>query len=524
GRVRPAIDHRDHLDATIRSRPSQDAIVSHTTNSRYQLGKQLGAGGMAEVFVGTQSGVEGFAKQVAIKRVLPGFSEQPSFVSMFIAEARIASQLSHPNIVSVFDFTRDADARLFLVMEYVDGTTLSSLLESGPLPMSLVIFVVVEMLRGLGYAHDLPDPATGLRGVIHRDVSPQNLLVSYEGAVKVSDFGLAKALEAGGSARTAVVRGKPSYMSPEQANAEPLDGRSDLYAVGVMLWEMLAHRPLFVGEPREIFAQIFFKELPAPSSFRSRVPTDVEAIAMKLMARDRGDRYPTAEAAIEALLHCVDAPRDGRGALAHLVAERFPKAAASRSQRNSGADSTNPPRPLVAAQMTIPLGAPPKRRWRMLVGVASALMIAGVVGAVTLSQRSHGVTESDARPLVTMDASGRVASIAPVDAGSVVPMDAVATVRQADPSPPVDAAISPPAGAAEGAGSAKPVARAFGAIIVKVSPWAEVRIDGRSVGTTPLRTPVLTGKHRLQISNDNQSETIHVTVEPNKTVTVERKW
>src|SRR5262249_43293388 len=148
---------------------------------------------MAEVFAGTMNGIEGFARQVAVKRVLPGLSQLPAFATMFVAEARIASRLAHPNIVSVLDFSHDPAGRLLLVMEYVDGKDLASLLDSGPIPPSLAIFILVELLRGLGYAHDLPDPETGTRGVVHRDVSPQNLLLSYEGAVKVSDFGLAKA-------------------------------------------------------------------------------------------------------------------------------------------------------------------------------------------------------------------------------------------------------------------------------------------------------------------------------------------
>lgn len=303
--------------------------------SRYQLGARLGTGGMAEVFAATMVGAEGFARRVAIKCVLPGLSQVPAFAAMFVSEARIASRLSHPNIVSVLDLSRDLDGRLFLVMEYVDGKDLASLLESGPIAPSLAIFLAVEMLRGLGYAHDLADPAAGTRGVVHRDVSPQNLLLSFEGAVKVSDFGLAKAREASQSVRSETVRGKPSYMAPEQIAAEPLDGRADLYAVGVMLWEMLAHRPLFAGTTREIMGQVMFREILAPSSVRGGVPPDVEAVAMTLLARDREGRYPTAEAAIAALLACADAPRDGRGQLVQVLAERFPDVAGARAPRTA---------------------------------------------------------------------------------------------------------------------------------------------------------------------------------------------
>jgi eukaryotic-like serine/threonine-protein kinase len=305
--------------------PAIPAIPAHVAGPRYQLGDKLGSGGMAEVFIGTMTGAEGFVRRVAIKRVLSGLSQMPTFATMFVAEAQIASQMVHPNIVSVLDFSRDVEDRLFLVMEYVDGKDLAHLLESGPIPPSLALFIVVEMLRGLGYAHGRLDPASGRRGVVHRDVSPQNLLISYEGAVKVSDFGLAKAHAASDGVWSATVRGKPSYMSPEQTSGQVLDGRTDLYAAGVMLWEMLTHQRLFVGTAKEIMGQVIYKEIAAPSTLRDGVPADLEAITMKLLARDRMDRYPTAEVAIEALLACGNVPRDGRGDLAGLLAARFPR-------------------------------------------------------------------------------------------------------------------------------------------------------------------------------------------------------
>ncbi|MBA3451974.1 MAG: serine/threonine protein kinase, partial [Deltaproteobacteria bacterium] len=300
--------------------------------SRYQLGARLGAGGMAEVFRGTVTGAEGFARPVAVKRVLPGFSTVPQFAAMFVQEAQIASLLSHPNIVSVLDFDRDPDGRLFLVMEYIEGLDLASLIGTGLLPHALTIFVVSEALRGLGHAHDLPT-GDNIRGVVHRDVSPHNVLLSWEGAVKVSDFGIAKAREASAATASTMIKGKPGYMSPEQANGEELDGRSDLFAVGVMLWEILTGGRLFDGTTKETIAQVLFKPIPRPSSVRPGVPQDLDVIAMRLLARERPARYANAEAVIDELARCVDAPRNGRSDLARLLAERFPQAVASRSSR-----------------------------------------------------------------------------------------------------------------------------------------------------------------------------------------------
>jgi serine/threonine protein kinase len=164
---------------------------------------------MAEVYLASAIGAEGFSRKVAIKRVLPGFSDNDAFAKMFVDEAQISSQLVHPNIVSVLDFDRDPEQRLFLVMELVEGRDLAALVDTGLLPIPVVIYVLGEVLRGLGYAHDLP-VGTHVRGVVHRDVSPHNVLLSWEGAVKVSDFGIAKARAASEATASVFIKGKPA--------------------------------------------------------------------------------------------------------------------------------------------------------------------------------------------------------------------------------------------------------------------------------------------------------------------------
>jgi serine/threonine protein kinase len=325
---------------TVRA-PARKEASSHAA-SRYQIGQRLGLGGMAEVFRGTMVGAEGFAREVAIKRVLPGFSTVPQFATMFVEEARIASQLVHPNIVQVLDFDRDAEGRHFLVMEFVEGRDLDALRDTGPLPPSMINFVVTEALRGLGYAHNLPVPKQGMRGLVHRDVSPHNVLLSWEGAVKVSDFGIAKAREATAATASTMIKGKTGYMSPEQANGEQLDGRSDLFAVGVIMWELLTGQSLFVGTTQEAIAQIFFRPIPKPSTLRPGVPPDLEAVTMRLLERDRNARYATAEQAIADLSNCRDLPRDGRGELVRLLAERFPGAITERTSGRIPEDGSLP--------------------------------------------------------------------------------------------------------------------------------------------------------------------------------------
>jgi serine/threonine protein kinase len=388
--------------------------MSLGVSGKYRLDRRLGGGGMAEVFAGQAVGAEGFSRPVAIKRVLPGYSDNERFAQMFVAEARISSQLVHPNIVSVVDFDRDADGRLFLVMELVDGKDLDALNATGMLPLPVVIFVIGEMLRGLGFAHDLP-MGSGMRGVVHRDISPHNVLLSWEGAVKLSDFGIAKARAASEATASVFVKGKPAYMSPEQANAEPLDGRSDLFAVGVMLWEMIVGQRLFIGEDtRATIAAVLFGQIPRPRTLRPDAPRDLERVAMRLLERDVVTRYASAEEAIADLMACADAPRGGREELIAVLAERFPDEAPVRQSIAfaRAADTLPDPTPTalpaltrtatgesgpvavpaappgVATVMSAPTGtidAPRGRRFAPLLVILAVTLASGVVSFVIVS-------------------------------------------------------------------------------------------------------------------------------------------
>ena len=357
---------------------------------KYRLDTRLGGGGMAEVFIASTIGAEGFSRRVAIKRVLPGYSENPQFSQMFVAEAQISSRLQHPNIVSVLDFDRDAEGRLFLVMELIEGKDLDAILATGLLPFPVVIFVLTEMLRGLGYAHDLPVGPAGasgaiggadsdnLRGIVHRDVSPHNVLLSWEGAVKVSDFGIAKAREASEATASVFIKGKPAYMSPEQANGEPLDGRSDLFAVGIMLWEMLVGRRLFVGgDTRSLLAQVLFSPIPRPRQQRADVPRDLDHICMKLLERELPARYGSGEEIIADLLRCDDAPKGGREELVGLLAQRF---APEFPRRHSGRLAS---RPASAAEpvMATPLPFRPVAPQTPSAGIPSSTVVGRAAGS-----------------------------------------------------------------------------------------------------------------------------------------------
>ena len=345
-------------------------------SGKYRLESRLGGGGMAEVFIGSAMGAEGFARRVAIKRVLPGYSNNPTFAQMFVAEAQLSARLAHPNIVSVLDFDRDAEQRLFLVMELVEGRDLHALNATGLLPFPLVIHIIAEVLRGLGHAHDA-QLGGNVKGVVHRDVSPHNILLSWEGDVKVSDFGLAKARDASQATATDFVKGKPAYMSPEQANGQPLDGRSDLFAVGVMLWEMLTGKRLFSTEDtRATLAAVLFGKIPRPRQLRPEVPKDLEKVAMKLLEREPSARFRTARDAVRDLEVCAAATR-GRELLVPLLHSRFASAL--------HAEGTSP----AAADVIVPrLERSTAWPWWLLACAVTAGVVAGAILARTSRRES----------------------------------------------------------------------------------------------------------------------------------------
>jgi len=362
------------------------ADVAEQLNGKYFLERPLGKGGMGEVFAGRALDMEGISRPVAIKRIHLEYSDPHAPRSMLVAEARLLARLSHVNIVAFQGLEQDETGRLFLVMELVDGIDLASLLRTGALPLPVALFVTCEILRGLGHAHDPPASEEPVRGLVHRDVSPHNMLIGWDGAVKVSDFGLAKARVTTEASASLFAQGKPGYMSPEQANSAALDGRSDLFSVGVMLWEMICGERLF-GRSSVLCAPI-----PPPRSRAPDVPQEVEQITMRLLERDRGRRYPTAGAAIEALTDCVAYPKNGRELLSALLRERLPARARQRSggERLPISDeetSLAPPMaPLLVPAEPYPDPPQPGRARRVaslaLLVVATALATMLAVGAV----------------------------------------------------------------------------------------------------------------------------------------------
>lgn len=268
---------------------------------RYLLFEQIAQGGMATVHVGRLSGEAGFKRTVAIKRLHPQFARNKDFVAMFVEEARLAARVQHPNVVSVFDVVAE-DGELFLVMEYVHGESLANLVRAARVkndapPASVVAQIVTGVLYGLHAAHEARSDRGEPLEIVHRDMSPQNILVGVEGVARVLDFGVAKAVQrATGTTKEEFVRGKISYMPPEQLDiSTKLDRRVDVYAAAVVLWECLVGRPLYSAtELGPLVREILTAKVPRPSSIVAGLPRGIDEVVLKGLARDRDDRYATA--------------------------------------------------------------------------------------------------------------------------------------------------------------------------------------------------------------------------------------
>ncbi|MDQ3341449.1 MAG: protein kinase, partial [Myxococcota bacterium] len=263
---------------------------------KYLLLDRISVGGMAEVFKAKSYGVEGFEKIIAIKRILPTMGEDRDFIKMFIDEAKIAGQLAHANICQIFELGR-IDGSHFIAMEYIWGKDLLQIQNrlrkiKQPMPIAMACFSIAKVLEGLDYAHRKRDPLGRPLEIVHRDCSPQNVLVSYEGEVKVIDFGIAKATSRNSRTMAGVLKGKFGYMSPEQVRGLPLDRRSDIFALGTMLYECLTSDRLFQGETDfSTLEKVRNVDIRPPRELNPNIPEVVEKVILKALAKDVDDRY-----------------------------------------------------------------------------------------------------------------------------------------------------------------------------------------------------------------------------------------
>lgn len=267
---------------------------------KYLLLEKVAAGGMAEIYLARSGAANGLNKFFAIKRILPQYSTNDEFVAMFKEEAKVAINLNHNNVVSIYDFGVE-QSQFFLVMDYVEGRNLRQIINelkktNKYFTIDQALFLIKETAAGLDHAHRCTDSTTGRPlNITHRDMSPQNIMVSFEGEVKVIDFGIAKAETDGEATKAGTLKGKFSYMSPEQAEGQPIDPRTDVFALGIVLWELLANDRLFTGSNEAvILRKVRDCQIPPIRKINPTVPQELERIVMKALAKDRNVRYQTA--------------------------------------------------------------------------------------------------------------------------------------------------------------------------------------------------------------------------------------
>ena len=266
---------------------------------RYSLIDKIGVGGMAEVFLARHTGVEGFEKEIVIKRIRSHLSESPEFVNMFLGEAKLAAQLNHPSIVQIYDLGKIKDS-FFIAMEYIPGRDMSSVIPKSkltgiPFPLEYAFKIAGHVCEALYYAHTKADQMGSPLNIVHRDVSPENIRVAWTGTVKILDFGIAKAATQIHETKAGQIKGKVSCMSPEQVLGKTVDRRSDIFSLGVVLYEWLSGFKLFSGDnDLAIMNNIIEGKIYPPSYFRDNIPDEAETILMKALEKNPKDRYQSA--------------------------------------------------------------------------------------------------------------------------------------------------------------------------------------------------------------------------------------
>jgi eukaryotic-like serine/threonine-protein kinase len=335
------------------------ALPRETKIGRYELLIELGRGGMAELFLGRLHGAGGFAKLVAIKRILPHLAQDKQFTELFLNEGQIAARLSHPNVCQVFELDDD-NGSLYLAMEYLDGVSWDVLSKAAPQAkvLGLTAGVLAQAAEGLHYAHTLHDLEGKATAIVHRDVSPQNLFVTVDGLCKVLDFGVAKLMTDGPRTRSGVVKGKLPYMAPEQIRGEPVDARTDVVSLGVCAWEALANERLFDrATDFLIWKAVTEEDAPTIASRWPQCPPAVDAAVRRALDREAANRFPSARAFADALRAAVpDAlgPTD----IADVMRSACGDQIAARAQRVATAVSTRRSLPFAD-----PAAVEPPPRW-----------------------------------------------------------------------------------------------------------------------------------------------------------------
>ena len=536
----------------------------------YELVRRVGVGGMGEVWLARQRGAAGFARDVAIKRLLPQAMEQPDVVSMFIEEAQVTGRLRHPNVVNVIELGAAESGELYLVLEYVDGTGLHKLLrqnDSRPSPIA-ALAIARDVALALHAAHTLKDEDGKDLGLVHRDVTPSNVMVDRNGHVKLMDFGIAKVRAKSNQTEAGIIKGKIAYLAPEQIRGE-VDPRSDIFALGLVLWEVIAGQQARSGSSDAVMmAKVALEEVPSILKVVPDLAPEIAAVVDKAVATDPANRYQTGQEMVQGIQAALNALPErvtvetGREQLAELVVKATARESEQQGQSNTASRTIDGARPvaltlhsLVVQQDGVTISRsldpsmikavlPPdarettssgtKTRMRRQARRSALLPLIAVVGAIAIvgvavvMKKGGGTRQPNVESPRQLPVAANlqtlpvpVAEVAPTvsDAGAVpmaVAADAGATIAPTGPQVRSNTGRSNASahshgtnanGHATGSEVASDTPATLG---VSARPWATVSIDGHELGDTPVRTSLAPGAHLVVLTNTERQVTRRV--------------
>lgn len=531
---------------------------------RYIVEHQLARGGMAEVLTARSEGPAGFSKPVVLKRILPELAGDPIFVQMFLNEARLAALLNHPNVVSVFDFGEHR-GQYYLAMEYIDGESLRQIIryfeaKKTPFPERLAAQLMAHVCEGIHYAHGLCDEKGASYNIIHRDVNPENILLSKSGIPKIVDFGIAKAASNSGHTKDGMLKGKYGYMPPEQIRGDAIDRQLDVYALGVTLYEMLAGARPFTAESELALLSNILKGEPSPlSTRRPDISPRLAQVVERAMAARKQDRFADVRSLQTALEDYL--AETGRRIASSEMAELVERVAQHRRETSprplaaavNGTDETmaiaregtpvqgnrarRPQRPRTVAPQSLAASLK-KARPRIFWTILLAFIAGGAASTGVLLFRESSSAPTTPAPATaespTPPAAVEIPAALPAPAAEVMEEARPASPPQEPPAvePPVppaaEAPSAPPANAKVAAPTkplskspARPAKAQNGFFTLRTEPWCDVYIDGEKVGATPLaKMPLSAGSHSVTLRNDASGiyRRFSIRVQPGKEV------
>ena len=488
---------------------------------RYELLGRLATGGMAEIHLARLAGEAGFEKIVVVKRLLPELVASRAYVEMFLGEAKLVARLSHPNICEVFELGREG-AEYFLVMPFLDGVPATELVARPRDPdriaqLRVACGVVAQACAGLHHAHELRDERGALAGLVHRDVSPSNVFVTSAGAVKVLDFGIAK-VAGGAETEVGTVKGKAQYMAPEQLLGDALDRRADIFGLGIVLYELATHQRLFKRASDYATAKAILEEpIPRADASDPAIPEALADAIEKALAREPGQRFATARELADAIAAAMAAhggvatPAEIAGA---LVAQHAEELTAQRTRQIQIVDEARERTTGVFGDAKPAPPPSPVRRRAALFALAGAAVLG--LGAVAVT---HPWSSSRDDTPATITAAAPP-SPPPIDAALPIVAPTAPAAPPPDAALPAITAIVPimPLAPPHVASPAAPPVRAHGWLSIDSTPFAEIFVDDRSLGVTPIvHRSLPAGPHRVRaVLRDGRSQDLRVTIAADK--------